>query len=148
MIRYVSSFLMYIQMSCTLIGNSIAWFIQPGNFRETICMPGAPMKVLLRVAAATPGVAIILCGIPDICQIYHSQNQEICEKLRNFDRSSTSSVTGIVRLCSFPSTRRFTCPFSLRQSARHINDRIKEVNRHRGEVTPDVIRKVFRPPGN
>ena len=104
------------------------------------------MKVLLRVAAATPGVAIILCGIPDICQRYHSQidlrkitefRQEL-DKFRDWDGEA-------VLLPFYPPAYLSPAAFD---SVQDINDRIKQANRHRGEVTPDVIRKVFRPPSN
>ena len=114
-------------MGYTLIGNSITRFIQPESFRETICMPGAPLKVLLRVAAATPGVAVVLCGIPDVCYRNHHQVDlwKIAEFRHELDRFREWSGEAVI-LPFYPPAYLSQSNFDTIQM---LNDKIKQINR-------------------
>ena len=130
----------------TLIGNSISREVQPEGFRSTICRPGAPFRSLLRVAEKTPGVCVILCGIPDIC--FKFQQHIDPRKTNNFrseiERYSESKSSGVI-LPFYPPAYLSPVHYNTIQG---INDQIKIVNRQRGEYTPNVLDPIFKPPNN
>ena len=130
----------------TLVGNSIARGIQPEGFRSSISIPGAPLCSLLKVAEKTPGVTVILCGIPDICHKYHQHIYP--RKVTNFkaeiDRYAASRTSGIV-LPFYPPAYLSPSHYS---TVQNLNDLITRTNRQRGESTPNILEKIFKPPAN
>jgi hypothetical protein len=129
-------------MDYILIGNSISRQIQPEGFTKTLSLSGANLSEILRVAYNTPGVRVLLCGIPDIAKKYHeyttaSMVSILYKKIEEFENLPGQAIL----LPFYPTGYLAQSEWSIVES---INERIKKANRKRQEVTPNVLEGTFR----
>jgi hypothetical protein len=133
-------------MEYILIGNSITRHIQPEGFMRTICLPGANLNEILKVASNTGGVRVLLGGIPDIAKKYHhyttpSMVTRLYQAIGEFESLPGNAIL----LPFYPTGYLDRSEWGLVEA---INERIKKANRKRGEVIPNILEGVFKGNGS